>query len=497
MGAVKLQPLQAKKKLVKLKRERLRRKAKDNLYDFINYCKTDYHGNWHHRLITEKIQEFWESPTQNKLMLFIPPQHGKSEIASRHFPAWVLGQSPDTKIAGTSYAVTLARSFNRAVQRIIDSKSYGQVFPDTFLNAKNVSHDVHGSYLRNTEEFELVGHKGSYKSVGVMGGLSGFAVDLAIIDDPIKDRMEADSKTYRDRVYDWYLNVLEARLHNKSKVLLIMTRWHEDDLAGRLLDEEWDEWTVVKIPAIKEQYRGDNPHHISDLEGDPREIGQPLWPERHSLKKLLRTKKKSESVFDSLYQQNPSTPEGNKVKKDWFEYCHIKEVPNITWDIWVDGAYTKLTANDPTGLMVAGYDVKTKTLYIRHAHDAYMEMPEFLKFIPEYADLHQYGRKSRVRFEPKASGKSMKQMVNSITYLSAVEIKSVLINEGKEARLQTAAPKIEAGKVVLVKGNWNDRLVNQICAYPNAAHDEYVDLIGYACDHYFKPVKAKGVKRRN
>lgn len=497
MTAIKIDPLQAKKKVVKLKRERLRRSAKDNLYDFINYTKTDYHGSWHHRLIAEKIQKFWESETQNKLMLFVPPQHGKSEIASRNFPAWVLGQNPDTKIAAASYAVELSRSFNRSVQRIIDSKPYGQVFPNTFLNAKNVASDAKGAFIRNTEQFEVVNHKGSYKSVGVMGGLSGFAVDLAIIDDPVKDRMEAESKTYRQRVYDWYLNVLEARLHNKSKVLLIMTRWHEDDLAGRLLQEEPDEWTVIKIPAIKEQNRDDNPNHMTDLEDDPREVGQPLWPERHSLDKLLKTKKKSESVFDSLYQQNPSAPEGNKVKKDWFEYCHIKEVPNIPWDIWVDGAYTKSTANDPTGLMCCGYDVKTKTLYIRHAHDAYMEMPEFLKFIPEYADLHEYGRKSRVRFEPKASGKSMKQMVNSISELSAVEIKSVLVSEGKEARIQTAAPKIEAGKVVLVKGNWNNRFVNQIASFPNAPHDEYVDLIGYACDHYFKPVKTKGVKRRN
>jgi predicted phage terminase large subunit-like protein len=476
---------------LKLKREKLRRLANSNLYDFINYVKYDYEGNWHHKLIADKIQEFWEHDTKNRLMLFVPPQHGKSEIASRNLPAWVLGINPDTKVAAASYSIDLARSFNRMVQRIIDSNEYKQVFPKTELNSKNVASDSKGNYLRNTEEFEIVGAKGSYKSVGVMGGLSGRAVDLAIIDDPVKDRLEANSQTYRDRIYDWYLNVLETRLHNKSKVLLIMTRWHEDDLAGRLLIKEPDQWEVIKIPAIKEA----NQDYIT--EGDNRKVGEALWESKHSLEKLMRTKHKSESVFESLYQQNPTPAEGNKIKKEWFEYCHEKELPNITWDIWVDGAYTKNTSNDPTGFVIAGYDEKTKKIYIKHAHDSHMEMPKFLSFIKTYADSHGLDRRSRVRFEPKASGKSMRQMVNSETDLSATEIKSKLIQEGKEARIQTAAPRVESGKVVLVKGNWNDGFVNQICSFPNAPHDEYVDLIGYICDYYDSRIKKSGIKRRN
>lgn len=382
------------------------------------------------------------------------------------------------KIAGCSYSIDLARSFNRDIQRIITAGEYSQVFPGTRLNAKNVVTDSHQSWLRNSEEFEVVGAKGKYKAVGVMGGLSGRTVDFAIIDDPVKDAVEANSPTYRERAWQWYLNVLETRLHNDSKVILIMTRWHEDDLAGRLLSRQPDKWQVIKIPAIKEA--GGHPE-------DPREIGEALWPARHSLEKMLDLRALSERTFSSLYQQNPTIEEGDKIKRAWFEYRNENELPGgLVWDMWIDGAYTKSTANDPTGLMVAAFHRPTNTLYIRHAHDAYMEMPTLLNFLPEYADLHGVNHMSRAYIEPKASGKSLKQMLKDIEGLhwNPVEIKSELVQEGKESRIQVAAPKVESGKVCLVIGNWNDRFVDQLAGFPKAAHDEFVDLLGYACWHY-------------
>lgn len=450
--------------------------AKNSLVDFILYCKSDYQVNWHHKLICDKLQGFWSDPDKKKLMLFVPPQHGKSEIVSRFFPSFVLGLNPDIKIVAASYSSDLSKSFNRDVQRIIESKEYRDVFPKTMLNSERVASDSGGQYLRNTEEFEIVNKKGSYKSVGVTSGLSGRPVDLGIIDDPIKDSIEASSTVYRERIWEWYISVLEARLHNDSKVVLIMTRWHQDDLAGRLLKHQPNEWDVIKIPAIKEE-GGDKE--------DTRTIGEALWPKKHSLTKLLKTKKLSPTSFESLYQQNPIPKGGGKVKKDWFQFCHEKEVPRVTWDLWVDGAYTESTKNDPSGLMLAGFHERTKKLYIKHAHSAFMEMPEMLKFIGQYGKLHDLRGRSRIRFEPKASGKSFRQMVNAVSKMSAVEIKSHLVQEGKEARLQTASPKIEAGKVVLVEGTWNKDFIHQITGYPNVKHDEYVDLIGYACDLYF------------
>lgn len=477
------------REFVKYQRETLRQRAEDNFYSFVLYNKIDYQGNWHHKRIAQELQEFWESDTVNKLMLFVPPQHGKSELASRQFPAWVFGKDPNTKIAAASYSIDLARGFNRSIQRTIDSALYKLVFPGVFLNSKNVASDSKGSFLRNTEEFEIVDKTGSYKAVGVMGGLSGHPVDLAIIDDPVKDRLEADSPTYRNRVWDWYLNVLEARLHNRSKVLLIMTRWHEDDLAGRLLDYEAEDWKVIKIPAIKHE-GGTYP-----LIDDPRDNGQVLWPEKHSLEKILKTKKKNEAVFESLYQQNPTPPEGNIIKKSWFEIVEEKELPGgIIWDMWIDGAYTKNTANDPTGFMVMGYYEKTKTVYVKHAKSKHMEMPELLKDINQYSEIQGLGRKSKVYIEPKATGKTVKQMINRETNLSAVEIKTKLVSEGKISRAQTMAPRVESQKMKLVKGAWNQSFINQVCSFPRHPHDEYIDLGGYGCDHYFKP-KKKGPRK--
>lgn len=476
--------------IVALRREQYRRAGHDNLLRFIMYIKSDYRPAWHHRLICSTLDNFINDPTQQRLMLFVPPQHGKSEIASRCLPAYVLGRNPNMKIAACSYSIDLARLFNREVQRYMVSKEYADIFPDTQLNSKNVATDARQNWLRNSEEFEVVNHRGSYKAVGVMGGLSGRTVDLAIIDDPVKDAMEANSATYRNRVWEWYLNVLETRLHNNSKVILIMTRWHEDDLAGRLLARQPDKWQVIKIPAIKE---------AGGYPGDPRQVGEPLWPQKHSLKKLMDLRALSERTFNSLYQQNPTIEEGDKIKREWFEYCHEKEVPaGLVWDMWIDGAYTKSTANDPTGVLVAGFNALTNTLYLRHAHEAYMELPGLLNFLPEYANLHGINHLSRAFIEPKASGKSLRQMLANLPGLrwSPVEIKSPLVQEGKEARIQVAAPRFEAGKVVFVKGNWNDKVESQLTGFPNATHDEFVDLLGYACWHYGRQ-KSGGVRRRN
>lgn len=476
-----------KKRQRDIKKRILQLKAQKDLLTFITHLKKDYQINWHHRLIADKIDKFITGDSK-RLMLFVPPQHGKSEIASRMMPAYCLGRYPNTKIAACSYSIDLARAFNRDVQRLIDTKEYRDVFPNTLLNSKRVASDSRGVWVRNTEEFEVVNHKGNYKAVGIMGGLSGRAVDLAIIDDPVKDRQEANSVTYRNRVWDWYLNVLEARLHNDSKVILIMTRWHEDDLAGRLLKMQPNKWDVIKIQAIKTDY---------NCEGDKRDIDEALWPSKHNITKLLGQKELGLNVFESLYQQNPTTEGGDIIKSDWFDYCHIKEVPeHLTRDLWIDSAYTNKSKNDPSGLLVCAYDEKTKILYKIHFHAARLEMPALMRLIKEYAPLHGLSHKSRVYIEPKASGHTLIQLINDETTLSAVQIKSKLVQDGKIARAQTAAPKYEAGKIIHVKGSWNDLYESQLTGFPNATHDEAIDLAGYSSDKYFK-VAVKGLRRRN
>lgn len=289
--------------------------------DFMSMiCHTDksYQAQDFHKRIASALQRFLIDPDFNKLAIFLPPQHGKSELTSRKFAPHAFGINPDLKIALASYSSDLANSFNRDIQKVIDSDEYREIFPNATINSKNVV--TTQSWLRNSEVFEIVGKKGFFKSIGVTGGLSGVPVDIAIIDDPVKDDIEAQSPTYRERVWNWYISVLLARLHNKSKQLLIMTRWHEDDLGGRILNPKINpnanEWKVIKIPAIKE----DN----SDPE-DKRAIGEALWPNRHNLKKLEDFKSLSENIFQSLYQQNPVPRGGLRIAREAFKI--VDELP--------------------------------------------------------------------------------------------------------------------------------------------------------------------------
>jgi len=463
-------------RLRQLERELKRRKAFLSFPDFLDYTDGNYDRQWFHTLIAEKCQDLLlgKLPT-NRLMVFVPPQHGKSEIVSRKFPAWALGYNPKIKIVGTSYAVSLAHGFSRAIQRTIDSTEYHEVFPATFLNSQNVATDAKRGYLRNIDIFETVGHGGFYKAVGIGGGLTGTPVDLGIIDDPVKDAIEAASPTYRERVWSWYTDVFLTRLHNNSKIVFIMTRWHEDDLAGRLLDREPSKWTVVCIPAIREDM---------ELKEDPRRIGEALWEERHSLERLKEAEQQSPRTFAALYQQHPTVDGGNIIKREWFKHIKVAEFKRIHNGepivFFLDTAYTDKTNNDPSGIIATckiGGD-----LYITHAHKVMMKFPDLIRFIPQYAQEHGYNRRSSIRIEPKANGISVIDQLKATSGLNVVSTPSP--RDSKETRLYAASPTVECGRVILVEGAWNEAFEDEICGFPAKPHDEYVDILGYAIDYH-------------
>lgn len=273
--------------------------AKRNLLYFTKYTNPNYSDTWFHTLYANKLNDFAAGKIK-KLAVFIPPQHGKSEISTRRLPAFLLGKNPNIRIAIVSYNAPFARKFNREIQRIIDSDEYREVFPKTTLNGSNVS-TVAGGWLRNADECEIVGHRGSFKAVGVGGALTGMPVDVLIMDDLYKDAMSAWSSTVRGNIEDWYATVADTRLHNDSQQLIVYTRWHHEDLAGKLLKREGYDWEVCVFPALK----------IGDpTESDPREDGEPLWPEKHSRAKLLKSRDRDPHVFESLYQQNPKPRQG-------------------------------------------------------------------------------------------------------------------------------------------------------------------------------------------
>ena len=272
-----------------------------------------------------------------KLMITMPPQHGKSEGATRRLPAFVLGQDPDKRIAIVSYNAIKARKFNRELQRIMDDDRYYELFPQTLL-AGQASYQEQGrrsrNYARNSDECEIVGYQGSFKTIGVGGSLTGEPVDMLIMDDLYKDASSAWSPVIRQNVADWYDTVASTRLHNDSQQLLVFTRWHMEDLAGRLLEQEgvYDPienpqgWLLVSFPAIQNR---------SPSEQDPRAEGEPLWPERHSLEKLLEIKGRSPTVFESLYQQNPQPSQGLMYE----EFTCYTDLPSRSYSVaYIDAA---------------------------------------------------------------------------------------------------------------------------------------------------------------
>jgi len=281
-------------------KEARKERARRHLLDFILYTKPDYQVNWHHKVICD-YYERWAFGDIDRLMLFMPPQNGKTEIVSRRGPAWVLGKNPDAKFVSCSYAADYASGINRDVQRIIDSPEYKEIFPGTKLNEKNIRTSAHGNYVRNNDLFEIVGHQGRYFCAGRGGGISGNPMSHGNIDDILKGRQEADSPAIMKEFRGWFSGEFFARQGKQAKILITATRWTEDDAPGYLLklaeeDPDAPQWTVVSFPAIAVE-------PIAPY--DPRKPGDALWPERYPLSHLRQVRALSEFDWAALYQQNP------------------------------------------------------------------------------------------------------------------------------------------------------------------------------------------------
>ncbi len=315
--------------------EKFKRKGREHLLTFTSYTMPSFSPTSFHRRYYEKLDKFAKGEIK-KLMIFCPPQHGKSEGSTRRLPSFLVGRNPDLKIAITCYNATKARKFNREIQRIINSKEYNNLFDSVRLATGKKEEK---GYSSSTEEFEFVGYSGGIKTVGVEGALTGDPVDILIMDDLYKDAKTAWSPTVRSNVNDWYDTVADTRLHNDSQQLIVFTRWHEEDLAGRLLQKEgvYDEvenpngWVVVLYRAIKEG---------KPSEDDPREEGEALWEEKHSKAKLEASRKRNPLVFESVYQQNPKPAEGLMYSMGFREYEVVPYAKNKIRKAYIDTADT-------------------------------------------------------------------------------------------------------------------------------------------------------------
>jgi predicted phage terminase large subunit-like protein len=490
------------KQKIRIKKELHKIKSRSSFVNFVTYTNHIYEVEWFHKLVCEYLDKL-EKGEIKKLMIFIPPQHGKSELSSRRFPAYSLGRNPRLKIAIGSYSPDLATSFNRAIQQVMTDEKYREVFPETKLNEKNVSTASKNGELRNSTIFETIGYKGFVKTVGVGTGLTGTPVDLGIIDDPFKDRTTANSPTIRQNVWDWYNDVFCTRLHNDSRQLLLFTRWHEDDLAGRLLDplnehyneDEAKEWTVIALPALKEATK---PLECALDIDDPREIDEALWENKHSAEKYKRRRQTNPTGFASLDQQRPAPLEGSKLLREWFVTKKPSELPfnlnDVKADFFIDGAFTEQTQNDETGLGSFYYHKQTNTLYVLNVSGVRKELYELLPYFKQYVLLNQYKSSSNVFIELKASGHPLKSMLSKPEYggFNCRAVPSKVVGLGKWNRVENAEPFLASGKVVLVEGSWNKAFIDQCCGFPNLVHDDLVDILCYGVHHYFIKSDAGG-----
>ncbi len=463
--------------------ETVRERARNEILAFTLYTKPDYQINWHHKLLGEKLDAFVRGDIRF-LMVFMPPRHGKSELVSRRLPAMLHGKFPDSEIMACSYLDSLAGDMTIAVQNVIDSKAYHEIFPETKIWAPGTSYT---KGTRNSSEHHIIGRRGKYRGQGVGGSFTGKGANFIIIDDPIKGREIADSIAFRERLWNFYNNDLFTRLETDLKngrlgqVLITQTRWHEDDLSGRLIDlmhkdPNAVQWDILSLPAIRVD---------KDNKYDPRELGQPLWPKKYNLDQLNQIKAALAAEggvrgWSSLFQQNPIPDGGGLFKDRMFAFCDLPGGYDYTF-VTGDTAYEEKQENDFHCFTAWG--VKGDQPYIL---DVIMEQIKAVDaeawaepFIRKYSKWGSHG----AYIEPKGHGIYLNQAFRrkpGILIPSENDIKDFYSdrNKDKVARANAAVPHLANRKIYISNHIANkETLVAQCLSFPKTKHDDFVDTV--------------------
>lgn len=457
--------------------------ATQSMVGFVYATMPTYQMGWVHERICAELDAFLQAVMEKRsprLMITCPPRSGKSELASRRFPAYVLGRCPNASIIATSYSADLASRMNRDVQRIMTEEAYARIFPGSALSDKNVRSTAQGSYLRNSDIFEVVGHHGVYRSAGVGGGITGMGCDIAVIDDPLRNRQDADSPTIRQNLWEWYTSTLYTRLAPGGGVIVMLTRWHEDDLAGRLLQAqaqgEGDEWRVVNFPAIATE---DEPPY--------RRKGEALHPERYPLEALERIKAAiGTRDWEALYQQHP-VPDGGAIFKDeWLQKIWLSNSLPARFDEVVQSWDMTFSNGDASDFVVG-------QLWGRHGADYYLldQMRGRWSFTESCAMVEAMTERCRQKFPRMSPRVLIEDKANGPAIIDALKHKvsgivPVKPDGSKEARAHAVTAIFESGNVLLPDKSlapWVDEYRLELTRFPSGAHDDQVDATTQALRH--------------
>jgi predicted phage terminase large subunit-like protein len=393
-----------------------------------------------------------------RLIINIPPRYGKTELAVKCFIAWSLAKNPQSKFIHLSYSDSLALDNSSQTKEYIESDAF-QKFWEMKLKKDAQS---------KSKWFNDFG--GGVYATASGGAITGFGAGVTdakefsgaiIIDDPLKPD-DAFSEVKRKAVNERFNNTIRSRVNDRdTPIIVIMQRLHEEDMSGFLLNGgSGEEWYHLCLPALNEN-------------------NEPLWSDKHTFEELEQIRQGSRYTFAGQYMQTPSPDEGGEWKKQWFEIVNKQSIPPIKWNMYIDGAYTKDNANDPTGIQIAGK--YNNDYFVLTSIDKYLEMPELLKFIPEFIKATGVNI-NMIYVEPKASGKSIAQLIKQQTRLNIAEIKSDFVQMSKIERARSVSPFIESGRVKLIEGSWNEHFLQQISVFPNGKHDEHIDLTCYGIE---------------
>jgi len=454
--------------------------AKRDYYEYVKYThiriyKYTRHGEYIANVLNDAVEKrkrmlAGEIPVETQYFMFnVPPQHGKSMHITETFPSYFLGQFPNEGVIEISYNETFASKFgarNRDKITLYGEELFGiRISKDT--NSKG--------------EWEIIDAKtgektrGGMISRGIMSGITGSSLgDCIIIDDPIKNREEANSEVIREKHWEEWQDSISTRIHPGAIVIIIMTRWHEDDLCGRLLNPEYGKvlpWKKINLPLECDE------KHIAE-EGNPlnRELGEPLWPERYGYA-FIEERKAFPSSYNALFQGRPTSQEGNILKRDWWRYYDVlPEVGSML--ISVDAAFKDEDDSDYVVCQVWGRN--GPNVYLIDQVRARMNFPATLQTIRNLTK--KYPKAALKLIEDKANGSAVIQTLErEIPGIIAVNPEG-----GKVARVNAVSAFIEAGNVYLPRNaSWVHDFVEECASFPKGANDDQVDAMSQALHRYF------------